>query len=234
MAVSMTDGTGFIWQAHPAQVTLLHEYVHVPWLCDEGGAKRASERNWQCTSPQNTFHLCCPCFKGSPEKKVTWIVLEVCISFCHAATEPQGCQRYGHSMDAHSVMWLRCLQESSWEQDIKIIQNTRRATTRQVAAEKDCGIVTYHKMNINHWCCLAKTAKTRMSYQSIKNKSAVNKTPWSNPLLAMSTQKAPCWNTECGFGYHISRKTGANSMDLETVKDMKRGWPKKKEERERL
>lgn len=41
-------------------------------------------------------------------------------------------------------------QESSWEQDVKTIQNTRGATTRQVSTEKDPGIVTDHKMNMNH------------------------------------------------------------------------------------
>lgn len=43
-----------------------------------------------------------------------------------------------------------------------------------------------------------------------ENKSAANKTPWSNPLLAISTQKASSWNPEFSFG-HISRKTGTNN-----------------------
>lgn len=40
-------------------------------------------------------------------------------------------------------------QESSWEQHVKTIQNTRGATTRQVSTEKDPGIVTDQKMNTN-------------------------------------------------------------------------------------
>lgn len=141
----------------PIQHTQLHEYVHVLWLFDEGGAKTLLRRKLAMHKPPEHIAPALPMFPRL-SRKVTWIVLEVCICFCHSVTEPRGCQRYGHSMDTRSATWRQGTtvppgQKSSWEQDVKIIQNTRGATTRQVSAEKDLGIITDHKINMNHWCC---------------------------------------------------------------------------------
>lgn len=65
--------------------------------------RHSSERNRQCPSPQDLFHPHCPCLRGCPERKVTWVVLKACISFCHSVTESGRRQRYGHLRDAHSA-----------------------------------------------------------------------------------------------------------------------------------
>lgn len=121
--------------------------------------RHSSERNQHCIRHQSILRPHCPCFRGSPERKITWTVLEVCNFFCHLVTEQWGWQCYGYLMDTHTAIWwwgtvLMLRQESSWEQDVKSIKNTRGTTARQVSTEKHPGIITNHNVNMNHWCCL--------------------------------------------------------------------------------
>lgn len=69
MAFSMTDGTGFIQQAHPAHVTLLHKYVHVAWLHDEGGAKTFLRKKLAMHKPPEHIPPVLPVFQRLSREK---------------------------------------------------------------------------------------------------------------------------------------------------------------------